>query len=488
MQRFLFFLFFLFIAASTVSANDLQDLLPPLLSAHPNQSGAYVLDKGEESLLARAWLVDHAAETIDVQYFIWSDDNIGTLATESLLRAAQRGVKVRVIVDDLLIQAPEDFLLALAAHPNISIRVYNPQHKTGVSTQQRLWNIFSNFRAANQRMHDKTFIVDQQVAITGGRNMADEYYDFDQSYNFRDRDILLLGPVAQTMTGSFDAFWNSDLAKPIESLLNAKLAPDAQRREVIYADLHAYAQNPENFAPEVKQALDDLPLKFRGLMDNLAWGPVCFVSDEPGKNPGDNGLGGGGRTTSQLAAALARAQKSVTIQSPYLVMPDGGLELFAGLIKKGVKVRISTNSLLSTDNLQAFSGYSNQRENLLDAGIEVFEFQPYPRIQQQLMERYPKLKEKSPVFALHAKTLVIDGKQLFVGTFNLDPRSANLNTEVGVIIDNPHLAQQVELEIERDMAPGNSWNSAEDNPDRFAPWGKRLKMTFWKWMPLEDIL
>ncbi|WP_316347950.1 phospholipase D-like domain-containing protein [Desulfuromonas acetoxidans] len=215
---------------------------------------------------------------------------------------------------------------------------------------------------------------------------------------------------------------------------------------------------------------------------------MCFVSDEPGKNPGDNGLGGGGRTTSQLAAALARAQKSVTIQSPYLVMPDGGLELFAGLIKKGVKVRISTNSLLSTDNLQAFSGYSNQREDLLDAGIEVFEFQPYPRIQQQLMERYPKLKEKSPVFALHAKTLVIDGKQLFVGTFNLDPRSANLNTEVGVIIDNPHLAQQVELEIERDMAPGNSWNSAEDNPDRFAPWGKRLKMTFWKWMPLEDIL
>ncbi len=182
------------------------------------------------------------------------------------MRAAQRGVKVRVIVDDLLIQAPEDFLLALAAHPNISIRVYNPQHKTGVSTQKRLWNIFSNFRAANQRMHDKTFIVDQQVAITGGRNMADEYYDFDQSYNFRDRDILLLGPVAQTMTGSFDAFWNSDLAKPIESLLNAKLAPDAKRREVIYADLHAYAQNPENFAPEVKQALDDLPLTFRGLM------------------------------------------------------------------------------------------------------------------------------------------------------------------------------------------------------------------------------
>lgn len=488
MFRMAFFLVALFFVPMATHASDLSNMLSPLLTAHPNQTGAYVLDKGEESLLARAWLVDHAAETIDVQYFIWSDDNIGTLATESLLRAAQRGVKVRVIVDDLLIQAPDDFLLALAAHPNISIRVYNPQHKTGVSTRQRLWNIFSNFRAANQRMHDKTFIVDQQVAITGGRNMADEYYDFDQSYNFRDRDILLLGAVARTMTRSFDAFWNCALAKPIETLLDVKHAPDAQRREAIYADLHAYAQNPENFAPEVKQALEDLPLKFRGLMDNLAWGTVWFISDEPGKNSGDNGLGGGGRTTSQLAAALARAQKSVTIQSPYLVMPDGGLELFAGLVKKGVKVRISTNSLLSTDNLQAFSGYSNQREDLLDAGIEVFEFQPHPHIQQQLMARYPVLKEKSPVFALHAKTLVIDGEKLFVGTFNLDPRSANLNTEVGVIIDNPHLAQQVELQIERDMAPGNSWNSAKDNPDRFAPWGKRLKLTFWKWMPMEDIL
>nr|WP_320116822.1 phospholipase D family protein [uncultured Desulfuromonas sp.] len=431
MQKFILFLIFLVLTTSTAFANNLQDLLSPTFTAHPNQSGAYVLDKGEESLLARAWLVDHGAETIDVQYFIWSDDNIGTLATESLLRAGQRGVRVRVIVDDLLIQAPEDFLLALAAHPNISIRVYNPQHKTGVSTPQRLWNIFSNFRAANQRMHDKTFIVDQQVAITGGRNMADEYYDFDQSYNFRDRDILLLGPVAQTMTVSFDAFWNSALAKPIESLLDAKHAPDEQRRDAIYADLHAYAQNPENFAPEVKQALDDLPLKFQMLMDNLAWGEVQFISDEPGKNSGDHGLGGGGRSTSRLAEALAQAEKSVTIQSPYLVMPEGGLELFEELIKKGVKVRISTNSLLSTDNLQAFSGYSNQREDLLEAGIEVFEFQPHPRIQQHLMERYPKLKEKAPVFAIHAKTLVIDGEKLFVGTFNLDPRSANLNTEVG---------------------------------------------------------
>ncbi|PLY01438.1 MAG: phospholipase D family protein [Desulfuromonas sp.] len=488
MNRFCLFLFFLLLSSSVAAAGQLQDLVTPLLIAHPDRSGAYVLDKGEEALLARAWLVDHAVQSIDVQYFIWSDDNIGTLATESLLRAAERGVQVRVIVDDLLVQAPDDFLLALAAHPAIEIRIYNPQHKTGVSTGERLWNIFSNFRAANQRMHDKTFIVDRQVAITGGRNMADEYYDYDHEYNFRDRDVLLLGPVAESMTASFETFWNSSLAVPIEQLLDPKKSPDAQQRLEIYAELHAYAQNPENFAPAVKLALENLPQKFQGLIDGLVWDEVRFISDEPGKNSGADGLGGGGRSTALLVDALLQARESVTIQSPYLVLPDGGLELFAGLIARGVKVRISTNSLLSTDNLQAFSGYSKQRDELLEAGIEVFEFQPQPQIQERFLERYPALKDNAPVFAIHAKTLVIDGRTLFIGTFNLDPRSANLNTEVGVIIDNPQLGQVVEQQIERDMAPGNSWNSATDNPDRFAPWGKRFKLGFWKLMPLKDIL
>ena len=170
------------------------------------------------------------------------------------------------------------------------------------------------------------------------------------------------------------------------------------------------------------------------------------------------------------------------------MLPEGGLQLFDELIKRGVQVRISTNSLLSTDNLQAFSGYSKQRKKLLAAGIDIYEFKPYPAIQKDLIERYAKLEKQAPVFAIHAKTLVIDGRQLYIGTFNLDPRSANLNTEVGVIIDNPELAAIVEQQIERDIHPDNSWHSANEKPNRFAPLRKRIKLGFWKLLPLEKLL
>ncbi|WP_305045060.1 phospholipase D-like domain-containing protein [Geoalkalibacter sp.] len=484
----LLLLVFLPLVAAPAAAAGLQDLLDPLLAAHPGKTGAYVLDKGEESLLARAWLADQAERSIEVQYFIWSSDNIGTLATESLLRAAERGVRVRVLVDDLLIDAPDEFLLALAAHPHIDIRIYNPLHQVGTSKKQRLWNVFSNFRGVNQRMHDKTFIVDGLVAITGGRNMADEYYDYDQQYNFRDRDLLLLGPAAAEMLGSFEQFWDSELAKPVQTLLaDSRRRPDGTRIQAIYRDLHQYAANQENFAPEVRQALSDLPQKFAQLVAGLVWEPVRFISDVPGKNSGDQGLRGGGRTTSELAAALREARRQVTIQSPYLVLPEGGLELFGELVRRGVRVRIHTNSLLSTDNLAAFSGYSKQRRDLLRAGIEVYEFKPNPLIQRELIERYARLQKSAPIFAIHAKTLVIDGEELYIGTFNLDPRSAHLNTEVGVIIANRQLAGQVEAQIEREMHPDNSWNATE-HPDRFAPLWKRLKLEGFKLLPLDNIL
>lgn len=483
-----FLVVYLCLFVAVAGAGELSRLLQPLFLLHPQQSGAYVLDKGEEALLARAWLTDHAEKSIDVQYFIWSSDNIGTLATERLLRAAERGVKVRVLVDDLLVDAPNDFLLAMVAHENIDVRVYNPLHRVGVSKKQRFYNVFSQFRASNQRMHDKTFIVDSLVAITGGRNMADEYFDYDHEYNFRDRDILLLGPVARDIDQSFESFWNSELARPVEELLAKELPPDAQRIVAIYQQLHAYADDPVNFTAQVHRAVDTLPLKFASLIDNLVWGDVHFISDEPGKNSGADGLGGGGRTTASLIDALRQARSSVTIQSPYLVLPQGGLGVFKQLIDRGVRVRISTNSLLSTDNLQAFSGYSKQRKDLLKAGIDIYEFKPQPRIQRQLIERYEQLEKNVPIFAIHAKTLVIDGRKLYIGTFNLDPRSANLNTEVGVIINNAELASLVDKQIERDMHSDNSWDSRDDNPNRFAPLKKRMRLLFWKMWPLDPIL
>ena len=258
--------------ADVPATATLTDTIAPLIKAHTGTTGAYVLDKGEEALLARAWLADHATKSIDIQYFIWSTDNVGILASEALLRAAERGVKVRVLVDDLLIDATPESLLALATHPNINIRIYNPRHKVGTSTLKRVGNLVTGFRASNQRMHDKTARFDGLVAITGGRNMADEYFDFDHRYNFRDRDLLVMGPVVDQMGASFDRFWNSPLALPVETLLPGalkRLTPE--RTAKIRADLHAYAGNPANFAPEVRDALQHLPRKFDRLLAEMVW-------------------------------------------------------------------------------------------------------------------------------------------------------------------------------------------------------------------------
>ena len=481
----------LLFAASAARAgdSDISALAAPLLKAHPGESAAYVLERGEQSLLARAWLADNAQRSIEIQYFIWSSDNIGTLAAEALLRAAGRGVKVRVIVDDLLIDAPDEFMLAMALHPNIEILIYNPVVNVGKGKISGVASGIARFRDANQRMHDKTLIVDGTAAVVGGRNMADEYYDHDQKYNFRDRDVLLLGPVVQNAQASFERFWQSELTIPVELLLEKKRAALTPERVAwIYGELHAYAEDPENYEPQVRAALERLPERFPKLMGELVWGDIEFVSDAPGKSEAGAFLTRGGLTTERLVSIVSAAKKSVTIQSPYLVPTERALKLLAGLAARGVRVRISTNSLASTDNLPAFGGYAAQRKAILAAGIEVFEFRPDPAIQKELIERYARLEKNVPIFAVHAKTLVVDGEQVFIGTFNLDPRSANLNTEIGVLMKNPRLARQVEEAIKRDMLPGNSWNPATEDPDANASLWKRVRVRLWRILPIDALL
>ena len=454
------------------------------------KTGVYILEKGEESLIGRAWLTKNATRTIDVQYFIWSTDNIGTLAAEQLLRAAERGVRVRVLVDDLLVDAQGKTLLLLSAHPNAHIRIYNPNISVGVTWWQRVKNAVTSFRMVNQRMHDKTAIFDGVAGITGGRNMADEYFDYDQTYNFRDRDVLLLGRAVSEMSENFEEFWNSPFVHSVEAILEdeglAITAEDVAQRS---RELHAYAANPKNFEPQVREAIDAAPRLFPYLLRAMSWEDAIFISDEPGKNKGDLGLGGGGLSTQHLIDAVKGARSSILIQSPYLIMPEGGIELFAKLVERGVRIRISTNSLASTDNIQAFSGYHGQREDLLEAGVELYEFKPHPAIKEELIDRYPRIAINDPVYALHAKSMVIDDKTVFIGTFNLDPRSANLNTEVGMLADSVELARQLTASIERDIAPENSWQTTPDfNPDSVVSKGKRFRMWMNRLLPLEPVL
>jgi putative cardiolipin synthase len=467
-----------------LAANAMAQSLPAWLSENcaeceermTEKTGVYILEKGEESLIGRAWLTQNAAHTIDVQYFIWSTDNVGTLAAEQLLRAAERGIRVRVLVDDLLVDAQGKTLLLLSAHPNAEIRIYNPNISVGVNWWQRLKNAVTNFRMVNQRMHDKTAIFDGIAGITGGRNMADEYFDFNHTYNFRDRDVLLLGPAVSEMSENFEEFWNSPFVHSVETILEDEglgITPDAVAQRS--RELHAYAADPKNFDPQVRFAIVSAPRLFPGLL--------------PGKNKGDLGLGGGGEATQYLIDAVRNARSSILIQSPYLIMPEGGIELFKELVERGVRIRISTNSLASTDNIQAFSGYHGQRDDLLEAGVELYEYKPHPAIKEALIDRYPRIAINDPVFALHAKSMVIDDKTVFIGTFNLDPRSANLNTEVGMLADSVKLARQLTASIERDIAPENSWQSTPDfNPDSVVSKGKRFRMWLNRLLPLEPVL
>lgn len=476
------------------SAPSPMELLKGQIAAHPGKTGVYVLDTGEEALLARAWLVDQARESIEVQYFIWSTDNIGILAAEALLRAADRGVRVRVIVDDLMIDAPDESLLALALHPRIETRIYNPMVSVGVPLPKRLLNVVTDFRGVNQRMHDKALVVDGQIAITGGRNMAAEYFDYNHDYNFRDRDVLLLGDAVTSIRTNFDRFWASELSSEVEALyerpglLRKSIRLDERDVARVYQELHAYARSPENFAPEVRAAIADAPSSFGRLTRQMLWTDVHIISDRPGKNGNRFRLDGGGDTTSALARLVRAARKEILIQSPYLVLSDEALALFREVTARGVKIRVSTNSLASTDNLLAFSGYRNQRQQLLTMGFGIYEYKPDPEVRRTLVTNAPAPARKAPVFALHAKTLVIDAKTVFIGTFNFDPRSENLNTEVGAIVHDERLARAVALAIEIDMEAGNSWDAATDNPDQFASFIKRSKVGLIQWLPIRSLL
>ena len=435
----------------------------------------YVLEHGEEAIFSRAWLTEHSSQTVDIQYFIFSMDNVGLIALDYLIQAADRGVKIRMLVDDIMLDVALADVALLNAHPNITIRIYNPTEGNGAL--QKIAHIAGDFKGFNQRMHNKAFIVDGRVAITGGRNVADEYFDYDQAYNFRDRDVLLVGAEVADVQATFDAFWEHPLAADIAPGEAGDAAAAAAR--TLYGKIHAYACDPENFWPEIKALIDSVPNAIpriieAGQLHRLE--SMAFVSDAPGKNT-DDGFHGGGLSTEALTALVDAARTSLTIQSPYLILTEEGLSLFADAVARGVEVRILTNSLCSTDNLEAFNGYQRIRSDLLAAGVAVYEYRPDAAIRRQLITaEKQKRADYVPVFGLHAKSMVIDHETVVIGTFNMDPRSANLNTECAAIMQSAAMAAQVEALMLEELAPENAWHTTADwNPDSEAGWSKQLR-------------
>lgn len=476
---------------ANIHRNDTISLskeLEDISSQMDTLTGVYVLEDGSGSMVARAWLSEYAEKTIDIQYFIFSMDNIGLIACDYLIRAADRGVKIRIIVDDIMVDADIQDILMFDSHENISVKIYNPGVNLGKNIFSKIKKFTSDFRSANQRMHNKTFVVDGKIVITGGRNIADEYFDYDHEYNFRDRDILLLGEASKQVNNSFNEFWNSPLSKNITDIIKEDTA-------VVYPEnrfdkLHEYACNPANFWPQIRERIANLPAAFNTIKNSgdLVWvDNVAFISDMPGKNDGTNGLGGGGVSTNSLIDLIKLAKSTIDIQTPYLITTTLSRNLFREAVARGVKVRILTNSLASTDNVEAFSGYQRDREKLLATGVNIYEFRPDAAEQTRIMtgELQETLQHK-PIFGLHAKSMVIDKKITVIGTFNLDPRSANLNTECFVIVQSDKISKGVLDGMEVEFRPENSWRTTKDyNPDLEVTKFKRLKTWTRKIIPKE---
>ncbi|WP_462248705.1 phospholipase D-like domain-containing protein [Ekhidna sp.] len=461
--------------SSSKELTDLQDIS----SVDSTKSGVLVLEEGDISMIFRAWLSEAAQESIDIQYFIFSSDNIGLIAIDYLLRAADRGVKVRLLVDDIMVDADADDLLALDDHPNLEIRIYNPTANIGKNLTSKVKNLATDFRGVNQRMHNKTFSVDNKVVITGGRNIADEYFDYDHEYNFRDRDVLLIGESVEGVKTSFSTFWNSELSVPVSNLIS--LSEEEKNTDVKYEYLHQYACNPNNFWPEVRSNIEQVPQLYKQLEESgmVAWvDSVSFISDMPGKNDGSDGLAGGGASTDALIKLINEAQNNIYIQSPYLVTTEVSHNLFEQAINRGVEIKILTNSLLSTDNLEAFSGYRREREKLLDIGVEIYEFKPDAAIRYEVMTGALQRKiNYTPTFGLHAKSMSIDNEIAVIGTFNLDPRSANLNTECIAVIQDSTIATNLSIIMIEELKSENAWRTTKDfNPDSYASRSKRFQL------------
>ena len=443
-----------------------------------DKTGVYVLEDGSGSMIARAWLTEYAEKTIDIQYFIFSTDNIGLIACDYLIKAADRGVKIRIIVDDIMVDAEAEDILLFNSHENISVKIYNPGVNLGKNIFQKIGKFTTDFKSANQRMHNKTFIVDDKVVITGGRNIADEYFDYDHEYNFRDRDILLLGKKAASVKKSFNSFWNDPLSHDVTSVIKSDDTKTESKDR--FNNLHQYACNPENFWPQIRERIKKLPEAFSEIKSSgkLLWiDDVQFISDIPGKNDKKESFYAGGLTTTALINLVKNSKSTLDIQTPYLITSELSRKLFKKATDRGVKIRILTNSLASTDNVEAFSSYQSDREKLLATGVRIFEFRPDAEERTKIMtgELQEKLDHK-PIFGLHAKSMVVDGKYTVIGTFNLDPRSANLNTECIVIVNSKEVSLGVLKGMEEEFKPGNSWETTTDfNPDDKVSNYKRLK-------------
>ena len=439
--------------------------LAAVKAEHPGNSGFKLLPVGTDSFLLRMEMAQAAERTLDVQYFLIQSDDTGQLLIEALLKAADRGVRVRVLLDDAGSFGRDAQIRTLAGYPNVQLRLFNPFAYRGNVGIAHTAEFLSDATRLNYRMHNKLFVVDNEISIVGGRNIGDEYFQGGRDYEFGDYDVIAAGPIVNDISRSFDAFWNSPMAIPIEALAEGK--PSAQDLEDYRGVLAAHhSKMIEADAPYMRGLVANEPLKaMLGGKTSLAWANGEVVYDSPEKAKVQDGEQGGRLLRHRLGEVAKQVQTELIVVSPYLVPGTAGMKFLEGLRERNVSVRILTNSLASTDMPIVHSGYQAVREPLLGKGVDLYEVRP---VLGAPVVRGTRLRSlSSGQYALHAKVFVFDRQRVFVGSMNLDQRSLHLNTEIGLIIESPELARQIALRFEDITQPANSYVLVLSEVDRF---------------------
>ncbi|MCP1773077.1 putative cardiolipin synthase [Neisseria perflava] len=475
------------------SAPRLEAILKPAngqnIKADPDTSGIYLLSDGHEAFVARLALIEAADYTLDIQYYIWHNDISGRLLFNLVHRAAERGVRVRLLLDDNNTNGLDNVLLALDSHPNIEVRLFNPF----VSRKWRALGYIADFPRLNRRMHNKSLTADNRATIVGGRNIGDEYFKVGSDNAFADLDVLATGRVVTDVSEDFDRYWASQSAYNATDVIK-KGSIDKGFAELNYSD-----DDKNNVLDRYRKEIEGSDLYLAMQSNSIEWYNVQtrLISDDPAK-----GLNRDRSKTpilQRLLVALQKPEKNMYLVSPYFVPTKYGTEALQKLAADGTDITVLTNSLQATDVAAVHSGYARYRKPLLKAGIKLYELQPNHAM--------PKTKDRgltgSSATSLHAKTFIIDEKRVFIGSFNLDPRSARLNTEMGVVIESPQVAGVMQRSLET-TTPEYAYQVTLNrhgklrwyNPSDGKTYSKEPEAGFWKrvtakvlsFLPIESLL
>jgi putative cardiolipin synthase len=408
-------------------------------SSYPGgESGFLLFTDGIDALGARLLIAQRAECSIDAQYYLITNDRVGYLFIALLLKAADRGVRERLLLDDIQTQGYDPGMAALDSHPNFEVRIFNPFGARGARAGS-----FFDFSRVNRRMHNKSFTADKSITMIGGRNIAEEYFSAKEDVNFDDVDVLAVGPVVQDVSNMFDAYWNSTAALPVPAFAKMPDDPEAELvdlRERIDAGLESLKQTP------YRDAVQSSWEKFVGTsLEEFSWAPYELVYDSPDKADKQKAKEAASIVT-PLRETIVGAKNELTIVSPYFVPLKQGIELLGSIQESGVQVSVITNSLAATNHSIVHSGYAPSRKPLLKKGVKIYEVR-----RDASIEGVDRGGSGAALATLHAKAFVVDRQKFFLGSFNLDPRSININTELGVIVDSAEISGAYATAIDEDL-------------------------------------